>query len=102
MRLRRSTAYRSRSTVSVRRGTHVQQIASFYETESEIPKPYSDIFLRLPARRLIGLGGARVLSSKCTVMCGVAEVTWEPGAGSCCDTVAVCIMRFLSPFVRVR
>ena len=48
-------------TVSVRRGKHVQQIASFYETESEIPKPYTDIFLRLPARRLIGLGGARLV-----------------------------------------
>jgi acid phosphatase type 7 len=48
-------------TVSVRRGKHVQQIASFHETESEIPKPYSDIFLRLPARQLIGLGGARLV-----------------------------------------
>jgi hypothetical protein len=48
-------------TVSVRRGKHSQQIASFHETESEIPKPYSDIFLRLPARRLIGLGGARLV-----------------------------------------
>jgi hypothetical protein len=48
-------------TVFVRRGEHSQQIASFHETESEIPKPYSDIFLRLPARRLIGLGGARLV-----------------------------------------
>ena len=48
-------------TVSVRRGKHVQQIASFYETESDIPKPYTDIFLHLPARRLVGLGGARLV-----------------------------------------
>jgi hypothetical protein len=48
-------------TVSVRRGEHAQHIASFFETESQIPKPYTDIFLRLPARRLIGLGGARLV-----------------------------------------
>ena len=48
-------------TASVRRGQHLQQIASFHETESQIPKPYSEIFLRLPARRLAGLAGARLV-----------------------------------------
>lgn len=42
-------------SVSVRRGRNLQRIASFYETESEVPKPYSRILLRLPARRLRGL-----------------------------------------------
>ncbi|MBV9801813.1 MAG: metallophosphoesterase [Solirubrobacterales bacterium] len=48
-------------TVSVRRGRRLQPIASFYETESEIPKPYTEIFLRLPARQLTGLGAARLV-----------------------------------------
>ncbi len=48
-------------TVSVRRGTYLQRIASFYETESQISKPYSEIFLHLPARRLAGLGGATLV-----------------------------------------
>lgn len=39
--------------VSIRRGRHLQRIASFYETESEIPKRYSQISLRLPAGRLL-------------------------------------------------
>jgi Calcineurin-like phosphoesterase len=48
-------------TVSVRWGTYLQRIASFYETESQISKPYSEIFLHLPARRLAGLGGATLV-----------------------------------------
>jgi hypothetical protein len=48
-------------TVSVRRGTYLQRIASFYETESQISKPDSEIFLHLPARRLAGLGGATLV-----------------------------------------
>lgn len=48
-------------TVSVRRGKRLQRIASFYETESQLSKPYSDIFLRLPTRRLAGLGGATLV-----------------------------------------
>ncbi|MGH2887740.1 MAG: metallophosphoesterase family protein, partial [Solirubrobacteraceae bacterium] len=48
-------------TVSVRSGRRLQRIASFYETESQIPKPYSQIFLRLPARRLTGLGVATLV-----------------------------------------
>ena len=43
-------------TASLRLGRHVRRIASFYETESQITKPYSDILLRLPARRLQGRG----------------------------------------------
>ena len=35
-------------TVSVRRGTYRQRIASFDETESQISKPDSEIFLHLP------------------------------------------------------
>ena len=41
-------------TASLRLGRRLRRIASFYETESQIPKPYSDILLRLPARRLQG------------------------------------------------
>ena len=41
-------------TASLRLGRRVRRIASFYETESQLPKPYSDILLRLPARRLQG------------------------------------------------
>jgi hypothetical protein len=48
-------------TVSMRRGRHLQRIASFYETESEIPKPYSQILLRLPAHQLKGLSHATLL-----------------------------------------
>ncbi|MGZ6614542.1 MAG: metallophosphoesterase [Solirubrobacteraceae bacterium] len=39
-------------TASLRRGRRLHRIASFYETESEIPKPYSQIRLRLPVRSL--------------------------------------------------
>ena len=42
-------------TVSARHGHHLQRIASYYETESEIPKPYSRILLRLPAARMEGV-----------------------------------------------
>ena len=41
-------------TASLRRGRRLHRVASFYETESQITKPYSDILLRLPARRLQG------------------------------------------------
>jgi hypothetical protein len=41
-------------TVSRRRGHRLTRIASFYETESQIPGPHSRIFLRLPAARLAG------------------------------------------------
>ncbi len=43
-------------TASVRRGGRLHRIASFYETESQIPKPYSQILLHLSARRLAGNG----------------------------------------------
>ena len=39
-------------TASLRRGNRLQRIGVFRETESEVPKPYSQIVLRLPARRL--------------------------------------------------
>ena len=41
-------------TASLRRGRRLHRIASFYETESQITKPYSQIVLRLAARRLQG------------------------------------------------
>jgi Calcineurin-like phosphoesterase len=41
-------------TASLRRGRRLQRIARFYETESQLPAPYSQILLRLPARRLQG------------------------------------------------
>jgi hypothetical protein len=47
-------------TVSLRRGRHLTRIASFYETETEIPRPHSRIALRLPARWLKGRGSARL------------------------------------------
>ncbi len=42
--------------VSVRRGRRLTQIASFYETETQISGPHSRIYLRLPARALRGSG----------------------------------------------
>jgi hypothetical protein len=42
-------------TVSLRRVRHLARIASFYETETQIPRPHSRILLRLPARRLKGM-----------------------------------------------
>ncbi len=48
-------------TASLRRGRRLQRIASFYETESQIPKPYSQILLRPPARSLQGVTTARLL-----------------------------------------
>jgi hypothetical protein len=41
-------------TVSARHGRHSQRIAAFYETESQIARPYSRILLRLPAAHLRG------------------------------------------------
>jgi hypothetical protein len=48
-------------TASLRRGNRLQRIGAFRETESEIPKPYSEIFLRLPARRLQGIRHATLV-----------------------------------------
>ncbi|HEY5335297.1 MAG TPA: metallophosphoesterase [Mycobacteriales bacterium] len=48
-------------TASLRRGPRLQRIASFYETESQIPKPYSQILLRLPARSLQGMTAVRLV-----------------------------------------
>lgn len=48
-------------SASLRRGRRLQRIASFYETESQIPKPYSQILLRLPARSLQGMTAARLV-----------------------------------------
>jgi len=39
-------------TASLRRGRRLHRIASFHETESDIPKPYSQIHLRLPVHSL--------------------------------------------------
>jgi hypothetical protein len=39
-------------TVSVRHGQRLQRIAAFYETESQIPKPYTRLLLHLSARQL--------------------------------------------------
>lgn len=46
---------------SLSRGDHLRHIASFYETESEIPGPHSLIHLRLPGRQLGGLMRTRLL-----------------------------------------
>jgi hypothetical protein len=48
-------------TASLRRGRHLHRIASFYETESDIPKPYSQIRLRLPARSLQGVSAVTLV-----------------------------------------
>jgi hypothetical protein len=48
-------------TVSRRRGHRLARVASFYETETQIPRPHSRIFLRLPARRLTGSGSASLV-----------------------------------------
>jgi hypothetical protein len=48
-------------TASLRRGRRLQRIASFYETESQIPKPYSQILLRPPARSLQGMTAVRLV-----------------------------------------
>ena len=48
-------------TASLRRGRRLQRIASFYETESQIPKPYSQILLRPPARSLQGMNAVRLV-----------------------------------------
>ena len=42
--------------VSLRRRHRLTRIASFYETETQIPRPHSRILLRLPASRLKGTG----------------------------------------------
>ena len=38
------------------RGARLTRIATFYETETQIPRPPSRILLRLPASRLKGTG----------------------------------------------
>jgi hypothetical protein len=45
----------------MRRGGRLQRIASFLETESEIPRPYSQIVLRLPEARLNGESGGTLV-----------------------------------------
>ncbi len=48
-------------TASLRHGSRLSRIASFYETESQIPKPYTQILLRLPARSLQGMAAVRLV-----------------------------------------
>jgi hypothetical protein len=48
-------------TVSLRHGHHLTKIATFYETETEIPRTHSKIALRLPAHSLIGKGSATLV-----------------------------------------
>jgi hypothetical protein len=50
-----SRAVDVRVTAWLRHGHRLTQIASFYETESQITQPHSLIRLRLPARRLNGM-----------------------------------------------
>ena len=50
-----------RVTVAVRRRRHLERIASFYETETQIPRPHSTIVLRLPASRLRGSGSVKLV-----------------------------------------
>ncbi|MBV9421899.1 MAG: metallophosphoesterase [Solirubrobacterales bacterium] len=45
----------------LRRDGHLTRIARFRETESEITRPYSQILLRLPARRLQGAGSVTLV-----------------------------------------
>jgi hypothetical protein len=47
--------------VSVREGRHLRRIATFFETDEQIPKPYSRIVLSLPARGLEGLRTATLV-----------------------------------------
>jgi Calcineurin-like phosphoesterase len=46
---------------SLSHGRRREQIASYYETESQIPGPYSLIHLRLPKRQLQGLNRPRLI-----------------------------------------
>jgi hypothetical protein len=48
-------------TVSLRVRGRQRRIARFWETESQIPKPYSEIVLRLPAAALVRLGRATLV-----------------------------------------
>ncbi len=48
-------------TASLRRGRRLRRIATFYETESQLPEPYSQISLRLPETRLGGLSEATLV-----------------------------------------
>ena len=48
-------------TVSRQRWHRLTRIATFYETETQIPGPHSRIFLRLPASRLTGTGSATLV-----------------------------------------
>jgi hypothetical protein len=50
-------------TAYLRRDGRLVKLASYRETESEIPKPFSRILLRLPARALDHLGRARLTLS---------------------------------------
>ena len=46
-------------TASLRRGRRLHRIASFYETESQITKPYSQIVLRWPHAAFKARGRSR-------------------------------------------
>jgi hypothetical protein len=48
-------------TVSLRVRNRLRRIARFWETESQIPEPYSEIVLRLPAAALEHLRRARLV-----------------------------------------
>jgi acid phosphatase type 7 len=48
-------------TTWLRRGHQLRRIATAYETESQIPKPYSQIVLHLPSRRLRGRTSATLV-----------------------------------------
>jgi hypothetical protein len=48
-------------TAALIHGRQLRRVASFYETESDITGPYSQIVLRLPARALNGLNAATLV-----------------------------------------
>ena len=56
-----SRAVDVRVSVSLRRGHRLTTIASFFETESQIPSPHSLIRLRMPARQLTGMSAATLV-----------------------------------------
>ncbi len=48
-------------TAWLARGRQLRRVASFYETESQIPRPYSQILLALPPGALSGTSSARLV-----------------------------------------
>jgi hypothetical protein len=50
-----------RVTAWLGHGSQLRRVASFYETESQIPRPYSQILLALPPRALVGTNAARLV-----------------------------------------